>query len=104
MKRERRQVTYADKQLRARVLNNARAQRSPCMICGQRIEYQTKDYNSPDAPTVDHILSWRDHPELRRDPGNLVVVHRACNTSKGAKARALPAHGNASRDWSKPAT
>ena len=97
----RRDETYEDTRIRKRILNAAKQNQSPCSICGQPINYKTH-YNAADAPTVDHIRSWRDHPELRRDLGNLAVAHRACNTSKGVKPAALPAFGNASRDWSKP--
>ena len=91
--------SWASDQLSKRLLKQARANNTPCYICGQKINYQTH-YNAPDAPTVDHIRSWRDHPELRLDPGNQAIAHRSCNTSKSVKARALPASGNASRDWS----
>lgn len=87
------------KQLRDAILSEARTNRTPCMICGQAINYRTRNYNAPDAPTVDHVLSWRDYPELRLDRGNLTLAHRACNTAKGVKPRALPASGNASRNW-----
>ena len=97
----RRDETYEDQRIRKQLLAAAKRNKTPCCICGQPINYKTH-YNAPDAPTVEHHLSWRDHPELRRDHGNLGIAHRACNTSKGVKPAALPAFGNASRDWSKP--
>lgn len=97
--------THADRVLRNQQLNQARANNTPCAICGQPINYKTKDYNSPDAPTVDHRLPWRDYPHLRRDPGNLQITHRSCNASKGVRSQdqAAPAIGNQSRNWNQPA-
>jgi 5-methylcytosine-specific restriction endonuclease McrA len=60
-----------------------RARKDPCYYCRQPIDY-TAERNTPESFTVDHRLSWRDHPELREDPGNLVAAHKACNSSKGA--------------------
>lgn len=97
----RRKITYQDERIRKRLLDAARNNNEPCCICGQSINYQAH-YNAADAPTVEHRLSWRDHPELRRDLGNLGIAHRSCNTAKGVKAYGLPAFGNTSRDWSKP--
>lgn len=90
------------KRLRKSLLKQARANQTPCAICGMKINYKTRDYNAPDAPTVDHVLSWRDHPELRLDRGNTQICHRSCNTSRGVKMYALPTSGNTSRDWSLP--
>lgn len=101
---DKRRETRDYRKVRDQKLASARRDKLPCSICGQPVNYETTDYLSPDAPTVDHIKSWRDFPELRADIGNLAVAHRSCNTSKGVKASALPAHGNASRDWSKPQT
>ena len=100
---QRRINTHQDNKLRHQRIARARANNEPCSICGQPINYKTRNHNDFDAPTVDHVRSWRDHPDLRRDPGNLAVAHRACNTSKGVKPAALPSHGNASRDWGRPA-
>lgn len=100
-RREPRVSTHADNIIRKRLLTQAKQQNKPCAICGQPINYTTKDFNHPDAPTVDHIRSWRDHPELRRDLGNLQIAHRSCNTSKGVRTQdqTIPKIGNTSRNW-----
>lgn len=89
------------KRLRKQLLKQARANQTPCAICAMKVNYRTRDYNAPDAPTVDHIRSWRDHPELRRDLGNLQIAHRSCNTSKGVRTQdqTIPKIGNQSRNW-----
>ena len=77
---------------------------TPCRICGQPIKWDAHDPNADDAPSVDHIRSWRDHPDLRLDPTNLATVHQACNRAKGARPQALPSIGNQSRQWGRPRT
>lgn len=71
----------------------------PCMRCGQPIDY--------DAPPEDdnsfnlgHIKSWRNHPELREDPGNLQQEHAGCNKSAGSlDGRVTTGLGMQSRRW-----
>lgn len=99
--RTQRQMTRHERNVMEARLERGRAHNERCSICGQPINYAAH-YQAPDAPTVDHIRSWRDYPELRSDPANLAMAHRSCNTAKGVRLSALPAHGNASRDWSQP--
>ncbi|QHO91935.1 hypothetical protein CWT12_12310 [Actinomyces sp. 432] len=80
----------------------ARDQDKPCGICGQPINWNTRNPNAGDAPSVDHIKPWATHPELRLDPANLMVVHQDCNRAKGVKRAALPSIGNQSRNWGAP--
>ncbi len=62
---------------------NLRAdRRQPCMRCGQPIDYDASP-GEPDAFNAGHIKSWRNHPELREDPGNFQQEHEACNKSAG---------------------
>lgn len=75
------------------------ANKQPCNICGQPINWDARDPNADDAPSVDHIKPWATHPELRLDPANCAVTHQACNRAKGAKRQALPSIGNQSRRW-----
>lgn len=82
-------------QIRTRDRNAGRG----CGICGQPINWGARDPRADDAPSVDHIKSWRDHPDLRLDPANLVTVHQACNRAKGMRPAALPSIGNQSRRW-----
>lgn len=96
-----RQKTHAERKAMKQRLAAAVQRGEPCYICGQPIDYQGAKTYDYDAPTIDHIKPWRDYPELRADMGNLAPTHRACNSSKGVKQSALPAHGNASRDWSR---
>lgn len=94
--------SYEERQVVNKRLAAAKQNNERCYICGQPIDYSIVNRRRADAASIDHIKSWRDHPELRTDVGNLAPAHRACNTSKGVKDSALPAHGNASRDWSGP--
>ena len=90
--------------LAAQVRARDKAAGTPCRICGQPIKWDAHDPNADDAPSVDHIRSWRDHPDLRLDPTNLATVHQACNRAKGARPQALPSIGNQSRQWGRPRT
>lgn len=90
--------------LAAQVRARDKAAGTPCRICGQPIKWDAQDPNADDAPSVDHIRSWRDHPDLRLDPTNLATVHQACNRAKGARPQALPSIGNQSRQWGRPRT
>lgn len=94
--------SYQERKVMKQRAYSAMANNEPCYICGQPIDYAAVNRTDPNALTIDHIKSWRDNPELRADIGNLAPTHRSCNASKGVKDQALPAHGNASRDWSKP--
>ena len=77
--------------------DNLRAARlQPCRRCGQRIDYNAEP-GMPDAFNAGHIKSWRDHPELREDPGNLQPEHEKCN--KSAKTMQGPTLGITSRRW-----
>jgi 5-methylcytosine-specific restriction endonuclease McrA len=81
--------------IRTRDRNNGRG----CAICGQPINWDTRNPNADDAPSVDHVKPWAHNPELRYDPDNLQTVHQACNRTKGTRQAALPSIGNQSRDW-----
>lgn len=61
-----------------------RAQRLPCWICGQAIDYTIeRGMNDPNEFTVDHALSRKGHLDMAEDPANLKPAHRRCNSSKG---------------------
>lgn len=77
--------------------DNLKAQRrQPCARCGQRIDY-TLPPDHPQAFNAGHIKSWRDHPELREDPGNLQPEHGDCGRS-AQTAEGTP-RGATSRAW-----
>ncbi|POH62203.1 HNH endonuclease [Cryobacterium zongtaii] len=76
---------------------NQKAKGLVCWLCGQPIDYKLKSPHV-DSFTVDHVKSWKHHPELREDPANLASAHRRCNSSKGAGA-AKPGLGNLSEEW-----
>lgn len=101
MARQQGRETRAWRNLRSKTLAEARRLKKPCALCGQPINYRA-DPRAWDAPSVDHIRSWKHHPELRLDPGNLQIAHQACNSSKGVGQQGPPSIGNQSRDWSNP--
>ncbi|MCR2051807.1 HNH endonuclease [Actinomyces bowdenii] len=74
-----------------------------CALCGLTINYNARNRNADDAPSVDHIKPWRDHPNLRVDPANLQIVHQACNRAKGT-TNGPPSISNTSRPWGQPTT
>ena len=61
---------------------NQRAKKLPCYLCGQPIDYSLQ-WPDPASFSADHKLPWKQHPELRYDPGNVVSSHLRCNQSKG---------------------
>ena len=76
---------------------NLKAQRRPCCLCGQAIDY-TLHHLDPDSFTVEHVKPRSTHPHLAEDPGNLDAAHKRCNSSRGNR-EAKPALGATSRDW-----
>lgn len=82
-------------------MRNARYNKLPCALCGQPINYTTRNPNDWDAPSVDHIKPWIYAPELRLDPANLQIAHQECNKIKGTGKQAMPSIGNQSRQWGK---
>ncbi|MDI3330144.1 MAG: HNH endonuclease [Micrococcus sp.] len=86
-----------------RLSDNLRAQRGPCWLCGQPIDYSLprKDEHGNDNEesfSVDHVVPWTKDETLREDPGNLRPAHLGCNKRRGN--RAAPAGlGMRSRDW-----
>ena len=80
-----------------KLCKDVRARGSNCGECGQTIDYTLK-WPDPGAFTVDHILSWHDHPHLREDPANLRACHFRCNGTKG-KGKSKPGLGNISEEW-----
>jgi 5-methylcytosine-specific restriction endonuclease McrA len=89
------------RRLQRQTIARAAERAQACAICGLRIRYDARDRNADDAPSVDHIRSWRDYPDLRLDPANLRVVHQVCNRARGVGG-GLPGMGNQSRRWGAP--
>lgn len=80
-----------------RLVRELRARGRPCILCGQRIDYQLHPWHRH-AFTAHHLKSWRDYPHLREDPANLDAAHRSCNSKAGADAP-LPELGSTSCEW-----
>lgn len=72
---------------------NLRAQRRPCCLCGQPIDYSLS-FPHPDSFSTQHIKDWATHPELREDPANVDAAHLICNQQR--KTHTI---GDASCDW-----
>ncbi len=63
-----------------------RRRKTPCCICGQRIDYDlpsTQRYGC----SVQHIKSRKHFPQLTWTPSNWAPCHRSCNESEGAGDR-----------------
>lgn len=79
-----------------RLKANQRAKRLPCCLCGQSINYSL-EHPDPRSFSVQHILDWLTHPELREDPANLDSSHLGCNSSAGMNGK--PSIGVSSESW-----
>jgi len=55
----------------------------PCGICHEEIDYRLREPH-PYSPTLDHIKSVLDAPELIMERNNWQVAHRDCNVRKGS--------------------
>ena len=80
----------------AYVKAHGRANRTPCVICEQPIDYSL-EYPDPWSCTVQHKLSQRDFPEHRWQESNWAPAHLECNQSAGAGPTA--GLGVLSEDW-----
>lgn len=80
-----------------RLRDNLKAQRSPCWLCQQPIDY---DLAWPDVRSfsADHVRPRSTFPEGAEDPSNLRAAHLGCNSSRHADD-AKPALGATSRSW-----
>lgn len=76
---------------------NLRAQRRPCWLCGQPIDY-TLQWPDLGSFSVDHRTPREDAPHLAEDPANLAAAHLGCNTTRG-KRDPSPSLGSSSRRW-----
>ena len=48
-----------------------------CVACGHSGSFYPLD--------IDHVITFKSHPELANDPRNCLTLCRACHTSKGQK-------------------
>lgn len=55
---------------------------SPCVICGQPIDYDLV-YPHPYSCSVQHLRAQSKYPALRWDPANWAPAHLECNQSAG---------------------
>lgn len=76
---------------------NLRAQRRPCWLCGQPINYDLPA-DDPESFSVDHMKPRSTHPHLAEDPSNLGATHLRCNKSRGVR-EPQPTIGATSRNW-----
>lgn len=74
-----------------------RAQRRPCWLCGQAIDYQA-EWPDPNSFSLDHIKSRKTHPELEHDPSNHAAAHLGCNSSRQT-TDPKPTLGAVGRQW-----
>lgn len=79
-----------------RLKRNLRAERRPCCICKQPIDYSLV-WPDEGSFSVEHIKPWSTHPELREDPSNLDAAHLGCNSARGRRSK--PSLGHTSREW-----
>lgn len=59
-----------------------RIDRHECTYCG--CDVLVTPVQGAKSATLDHGKSYRDNPELRRDPRNLLTCCHRCNSRKGA--------------------
>lgn len=69
---------------------------SPCVICGQPINYQA-DANDPMRFSVEHLQARSIRPDLTWDTSNMAASHMRCNKSRGNREH--KPIGTTSRDW-----
>lgn len=71
--------------LRAQVLRDAEMQDTPCVRCGEPIDYQAPS-NTKHGPTVDHIGTPVSlGGAVIADVSELAPAHRSCNSKAGAR-------------------
>lgn len=80
-----------------KLVANLRAQRRPCWICGQPIDYRLR-WPDPASFSADHAAPLSTYPHLAEDPSNLRASHLRCNTSRGAREPKAQI-GITSRNW-----
>ena len=65
-----------------KIAANLRAQRNPCHICKQPIDYDAPPHH-PDSFEADHYYPESTHPNLATDPANVRASHSKCNRNRG---------------------
>jgi 5-methylcytosine-specific restriction endonuclease McrA len=80
-----------------RLRADASAQRRPCWLCGQPIDYTLRKPD-PNAFTLDHVKPVSTHPHLEHDPTNHAPAHASCNYRRQDKDP-KPTLGATSRRW-----
>ena len=55
-----------------------------CHLCGQPIDYTLAPSSCEQAWEPDHIMVFKDHPELELDLMNIAASHRRCNRARGS--------------------
>lgn len=80
-----------------RLRDIVKAQRRPCCICLQPIDY-TLRYPDPQSFSVEHLKPQATHPHLAEQLANLDAAHLRCNTAR-RKQDTTPRLGQRSRYW-----
>lgn len=79
--------------------NRDRGARSPCHICGQKINYFLEPSSAPDAWEPDHLVPVARAPELELDLNNILPSHMRCNRTRGDGINGENEIGQRSRIW-----
>lgn len=87
------------KKVRGIFRTRCEAERSPCWLCGQEIDYSITDWTVDDVWEPDHFFPRSTHPDKAEDPTNLRPSHRGCNRLRGNGDGNILPLGTLSRDW-----
>nr|WP_274635545.1 HNH endonuclease [Microbacterium bovistercoris] len=85
------------RQFRAEMKAIWQAQKRPCAMDGQPIDYDGPP-NEPDSFELDHIKARKARPDLALDPSNAQPLHVRCNRMKGA-GQMKPGMGETTEEW-----
>ena len=63
--------------------NRDRKAKAPCHICGEKIDYTLEPSSAPLAWEPDHLVPFKNAPELELDLNNIAASHTRCNRQRG---------------------
>lgn len=90
-------TTSAWRKVRALAWDRDRKNKAICHLCGQPIDYTLEPSSCSEAWEPDHVMTFKEHPELELDLNNVLASHRRCNRARGMKDDELI--GQHSRIW-----